>query len=333
MKYVNSGSPQIRDNATTKRIMIDVCIALLPATILGCIFLALQNPQYAIHSAMLMVISVLSAVVAELVYKLIAKVPFQQALKEFDFSSVVTGMLIGMNLYQDSKWYAAVLTSVFAIIVVKMLFGGTGKNVVNPAIAGRIFAYISFGAGFGASVEVSTGSATTGATPLHKYIFNNANGIDLWNLFLGKDIVGCIGEISKIALLVGGVYLVVRGVVNFRWPLVYMIVTGITTVIISVASGTHFVIAIDKFLPSILSGGLMLGAIFMATDYVTSPVTKLGKYIYYVFLGIITAVLRNAVQAEAVSFAILLGNLVVPLIDSFVVNRPFGWHKLQKEVK
>ncbi len=332
MKYVNSGSPQIRDNATTKRIMIDVCIALLPATIVGCIFLALQNPQYAIHSAILMVISVLSAVAAEFVYKLVAKVPFQKVLADFDYSSVVTGMLIGMNLYQDSQWYVAVLASVFAIVLVKMIFGGTGKNIVNPAIVGRIFVYISFGAGLSASTGTD-GTATTGATPLHKYVFNNANGIDLWNLFLGKDISGCIGEISKIALLIGGVYLVLRGVINFRWPLVYMLVTGITTVIISVATGTHFVIAIDKFLPSILSGGLMLGAIFMATDYVTSPITKLGKYIYYVFLGVITAILRNAIQAEAVSFAILLGNLVVPLIDNFVVNRPFGWRKQQKEVQ
>lgn len=332
MKYVNSGSPQIRDNATTKRIMIDVCIALLPATIVGCIFLALQNPQYAIHSAILMVISVLSAVAAEFVYKLVAKVPFQKVLADFDYSSVVTGMLIGMNLYQDSQWYVAVLASVFAIVLVKMIFGGTGKNIVNPAIVGRIFVYISFGAGLSASTGAE-GTATTGATPLHKYVFNNANGIDLWNLFLGKDIGGCIGEISKIALLIGGVYLVLRGVINFRWPLVYMLVTGITTVIISVATGTHFVIAIDKFLPSILSGGLMLGAIFMATDYVTSPITKLGKYIYYVFLGVITAILRNAIQAEAVSFAILLGNLVVPLIDNFVVNRPFGWRKQQKEVQ
>ncbi len=342
MKYVNSGSPQIRDNATTKRIMIDVCIALLPATIVGCLLLGLLNVQYAIQSVILMVIAVLSAVASEFVYKLIAKVPFKQILEEFDYTSVVTGMLIGMNLYQNSKWYAAVLASVFAIVVVKMLFGGTGKNIVNPAIAGRIFAYISFGAGFGGTMgfekfhmsPISSGSVQVGATPLQALLGDGITcTLSNLELFLGTGVPGCIGEISKIALLAGGVYLVCRGVLNFRWPLVYIAVTGVTTSVIAIVGGATFADALGQFLPSILSGGLFLGAIFMATDYVTTPVTKLGKYVYFVFLGIITAVLREAIGAEVVSFAILLGNLVVPLIDNYLVRRPFGWHKPAKEVK
>lgn len=341
MKYVNSGSPQIRDNTNTKRIMIDVCIALLPATIVGCVLLGLLNPQYAIQSAILMVISVVSAVVAEFVYKLCAKVPFKQILDEFDYTSVVTGMLIGMNLYQNSKWYAAVLASVFAIAVVKMLFGGTGKNIVNPAIAGRIFAYISFGAGFGGTMgfertyssPLTYGSVQAGATPLQAVLGEAKCTLSNLDLFIGTGVPGCIGEISKVALLLGGVYLVCRGVLNFRWPLIYIAVTGVTTVVIELIGGAGFNQALGVFLPSILSGGLFLGAIFMATDYVTAPITKLGKYIYYALLGVITAVLRDAVGAEVVSFAILLGNLIVPLIDSYVVRRPFGWHKPAKEVK
>lgn len=341
MKYVNSGSPQIRDNATTKRIMIDVCIALLPAIIVGCVLLGLLNIQYGIQSAILVVIATLSAVAAEFVYKLVAKVPFKKILDEFDFTSVVTGMLIGMNLYHNSKWYAAMLASVFAIVVVKMLFGGTGKNIVNPALAGRIFAYISFGAGFGGTMgfeklhlsPMTAGSVQTGATPLQAVLGDATCTLSNLDLFIGTGVPGCIGEISKVALLLGGVYLVCRGVLNFRWPLVYIAVTGITTVVIELIGGADFTDAIGIFLPSILSGGLFLGAIFMATDYVTTPVTKLGKYVYFVFLGVITAILRDAVGAEVVSFAILLGNLVVPLIDNYFVRRPFGWRKPAKEVK
>lgn len=341
MKYVSSGSPQIRDNTSTKRIMIDVCIALLPATIVGCVLLGLTNAQYGIQSAILMVISVLSAVAAEFVFKLVTKVSFKQILDEFDFTSVVTGMLIGMNLYQNSKWYAAVLSSVFAIVVVKMLFGGTGKNIVNPAIAGRIFGYISFGAGFGGTMgldkvhfsPISYGSGAAGATPLQAVLGDATCTLNNLDLFIGTGVPGCIGEISKVALLVGGIYLVCRGVLNFRWPLVYIALTGVTTVVIELIGGAGFTVALGKFLPSILSGGLFLGAIFMATDYVTAPVTKLGKYVYFALLGIITAILRDAVGAEVVSFVILLGNLIVPLIDNYFVRRPFGYHKPAKEVK
>ena len=341
MKYVSSGSPQIRDNTSTKRIMIDVCIALLPATIVGCVLLGLMSPQYGIQSAILMVISVLSAVAAEFVFKLVTKVSFKQILDEFDFTSVVTGMLIGMNLYQNSKWYAAVLSSVFAIVVVKMLFGGTGKNIVNPAIAGRIFGYISFGAGFGGTMgldkvhlsPISYGSVAAGATPLQAVLGDATCTLNNLDLFIGTGVPGCIGEISKVALLVGGIYLVCRGVLNFRWPLVYIALTGVTTVVIELIGGAGFTAALGKFLPSILSGGLFLGAIFMATDYVTAPVTKLGKYVYFALLGIITAILRDAVGAEVVSFVILLGNLIVPLIDNYFVRRPFGYHKPAKEGK
>lgn len=363
--YVYSSSPHIKSPNTTRRIMIDVCIALLPACIAGCVLMGTANPAYSklgLLSAMHLIICCLSAVAAEFVFLLCCKKPFMTILKEFDFTSLVTGLLIGMNLYPTSKWYVGILASVFAIVVVKMLFGGTGKNIVNPAIAGRIFAFIAFGAAFGGAMgfvnpnsgsavsvtsAISKGSVTAGATPLQ--ILMGAEGTSTLNnldLFLGTGVAGTIGETCKLALIAGGVYLVVRGVLNFRWPLVYVATTGVVAVLIvwiescmkdgkfvGALMSSKFVPALQTFLPSILSGGLILGAIFMATDYVTTPNTKVGNYVYFVCLGILTAVLRKAVKGEVVSFAILLMNLLVPLFDLYIRRKPFGYVKPVKEKK
>lgn len=356
--YIYSSSPQIRSKRTTRAVMIDVCIALLPACIAGCVLLGVSGGASAGLGAFLqLAIASVAAVLAEFVYLLCCKKPFQQILKEFDFSSLVTGMLVGMNMYYNSKWYVPLLASVFAIVVVKMLFGGTGKNIVNPAITGRIFAFISFGAAFGgtmyfvnesgnASKVLSpiTGGYIQGATPLQALFGAQTGGNTLTNLdlFLGTGVPGCIGEICKVALIAGGIYLIVRGVLNFRWPLVYILTTGVVAVLLTwndlcaaetatkVDVGAKFVEALGTFLPHVLSGGLILGAVFMATDFVTTPNTKLGNYIYFVLLGVITAVLRRAVKGEAVSFAILLMNLLVPLIDKLIVRKPFGYVKPQK---
>ena len=363
-KYVYSSSPHIKSPVTTRRIMIDVCIALLPACIAGCVLMGIANPVYpqlGLLSFMQLAICCVSSVAAEFVYLLCCKKPFMNILKEFDFTSLVTGLLIGMNLYPTSKWYVGIFASVFAIVVVKMLFGGTGKNIVNPAIAGRIFAFIAFGAAFGGAMgfvnpgngeaitvnsPVSGGKAT-GATPL-QILMGTEGESTLTNLdlLLGTGVAGCIGEVCKLALIIGGIYLVVRGVLNFRWPLVYIATTGVVAVLIAwidactvdgkfVAAlmDIKFVPALQAFLPSILSGGLILGAIFMATDYVTTPNTKLGNYIYFVLLGILTAVLRKAVKGEAVSFAILLMNLLVPMFDMYIRRKPFGYVKPVKEKK
>ena len=369
-QYVYSSSPHIKSPRTTRRIMIDVCIALLPACIAGCVLMFLANPAYpdlGWYSVMHLAICCLSAVAAEFVFLLCCKKSFKQILQQFDFSSLVTGLLIGMNLYPTSKWYVGILASVFAIVVVKMLFGGTGKNVVNPAIAGRIFAFISFGAAFGGamnfvnpnpdstqylqSITVNSplsGGTCAGATPL-KALFDSQTTSTLTNLdlFLGTGVAGCIGETCKLALIVGGIYLVVRGVLNFRWPLVYIATTGVVAVLIAWIQGCYnsdgvfvsqllgvkFGEALNTFLPTILSGGLILGAIFMATDYVTTPNTKLGNYIYFVCLGVLTAVLRAALKGEAVSFAILLMNLLVPLFDLYIRRKPFGYVKPEKKRK
>ena len=365
-QYVYSSSPHIKSPNTTRRIMIDVCIALLPACIAGCVLMGVANPAYSklgLLSFMQLLICCLSSVVAEFVYLLCCKKSFKTILHEFDFTSLVTGLLIGMNLYPTSKWYVGILASVFAIVVVKMLFGGTGKNVVNPAIAGRIFAFIAFGAAFGGAMgyvnprngeavsiisTISKGSVTAGATPLQA-LFNSDYTSTLSNLdlFLGTGVAGTIGETCKLALIAGGIYLVVRGVLNFRCPLVYIFTTGVVAVLITwiescirddgqfvvALMGSKLVPALKTFLPSILSGGLILGAIFMATDYVTTPNTKVGNYVYFVCLGVLTAVLRRAVKGEAVSFAILLMNLLVPLFDLYIRRKPFGYVKPVKQKK
>ena len=369
--YIYSSSPQIKSPRTTRRIMIDVCIALLPACIAGCILMGTANLAYASLGAlsfMHLAICCITSVASEWIFLLCCKKPFKQILKEFDFTSLVTGMLIGMNLYPTSKWYVGIFASIFAIVVVKMLFGGTGKNLVNPAIAGRVFAFIAFGAAFGGVMHyanpnllgnpveitsaISHGKVTAGATPLQVLlggtsVQNTTSTLTNLDLFLGTGVAGCIGETCKLALIAGGVYLVIRGVLNFRWPIVYIATTGLVTVLITwIESGfnsdgkfipsllgdaSRFADAWSVFLPSILSGGLILGAIFMATDYVTTPNTKLGNYIYFAFLGVLTAVLRKAIKGEAVSFAILLGNLLVPLFDLYIRRKPFGYVKPERK--
>lgn len=363
-KFVYSSSPHVKSPRTTKRIMIDVCIALLPACIAGCVLMGMANPAYpqlGWLSFMHLAICCLTAVASEFIYLLCCKKSFTNILREFDFTSLVTGLLIGMNLYPTSKWYTGMLASVFAIVVVKMLFGGTGKNIVNPAIAGRIFAFIAFGAAFGGAMTYAnpangnainvtspvTGNSLAGATPLQALFGAELTGsLSNLDLLLGTGVAGTIGETCKIALIIGGIYLVVRGVLNFRWPLVYIVSTGVVAVLIAwiegvssletvngVMIGVKFEEAIKIFLPSILSGGLILGAIFMATDYVTTPNTKLGNYIYFVLLGVLTAVLRRAVKGEAVSFAILLMNLLVPMFDLYIRRKPFGYVKPVKQKK
>lgn len=366
VNYVYSSSPHIKSPRTTRRIMIDVCIALLPACIAGCVLMGTANaafPQLGWLSFMHLAICCISSVASEWIFLLCCKKPFKQIIREFDFTSLVTGMLIGMNLYPTSKWYVGILASIFAIVVVKMLFGGTGKNLVNPAIAGRVFAFIAFGAAFGGAMgyvnpntntamsfssAISNGSVTAGATPLQTLFKSDlTSSLNGWDLLLGTGVAGTIGETCKLALIAGGIYLVIRGVLNFRWPLVYIAVTGVVSVFItwidlchnsdgvfvSALMSSKFSEALQTFVPSILSGGLILGAIFMATDYVTTPNTKLGNYVYFALLGVLTAVLRRAVKGEAVSFAILLMNLLVPLFDLIFRRRPFGYVKPQKEPK
>ena len=320
-KLIYSSSPHIKAKRTTRQIMIDVCIALMPATIVGIIY-------FGLYALLLVALSVSFAVIGEYIYLLAAGKSFTEITKQFDFSSVITGLLIGLTIGTNYPFYSPIFGSLFAVIAVKMLFGGTGKNIVNPAIAGRVFMFISFqwavgawlfpvfGSVFGETVETSA----TAVVNVSQGIVPEMSVLDM---LLGTGMQGCIGETCKLAILAGGIYLACRRVINIVYPLIFIALTGLTTVI---TCGFDF----SMFLPAILSGGLILGAIFMATDYTTTPNTKAGNIIYFAFLGILTAVLRYATKMETVSFAILLMNLTVPLIDKFILNKPFGYKKPQK---
>ncbi|MBQ7236531.1 MAG: RnfABCDGE type electron transport complex subunit D [Clostridia bacterium] len=324
LKY--SSSPHVKAPRTTRQIMIQVCIALMPAAIMGIVYFGLM-------AAALIAISVLSAITSEFVFNLIIGKNIKQSARDFDFTSCVTGILIALSIGAQTPWYVPIFANAFAIIVVKMLFGGTGKNLVNPAVTGRVFAFMSFTSimasgwvapAIGSIIGATPINPTTGATILTD-IFTNGTlpTLSNWDLLLGTGVAGCIGETCKIALIVGGIYLAVIGIINIGYPVIYIAVTGLFTVCLN---GFEFA----YFLPSILSGGLILGAIFMATDYTTTPNTTLGNVIYFTLLGLVTAGLRQATGIEVVSFVILLMNLFVPLIDKFVINKPFGFQKIKK---
>lgn len=324
--YLYSSSPHVKSPKTTKSIMIDVCIALLPACVMGVVL-------FGLNAFLIIVTSLLSAVASEFVYNLICKKSFKQTAKEFDFTSCITGLLIALSIGSQAPLYVPVLANVFAIIVVKMIFGGTGKNLVNPAITGRIFVFISFtailsGGWIAPSISSIFGGTsfdpTTSATILTNSLSGNATlSMHPVDLLLGTGLYGCIGETCKIALLLGAIYLAFRKVINISYPIIYIAVTGLFSVALL---GFDF----NAFLPSILTGGLFLGAFFMATDYTTTPNTTLGNVIYFAVLGLVTAGLRVATGIEVVSFAILLMNLFVPFFDKFIIPKPFGYKKNKK---
>lgn len=326
-----STTPHVKTRRTTRKIMLDVLIALIPATVAGIVYFGWE-------AAVLVLIGVASAVLTEFVWYLLANKVWKhgkQTLRgfaaQFDFTSCITGLLLALTLPAAIKsWYMPLLGSVFAVGVVKMLFGGTGKNIANPAIAGRIFLFISFSAmtvypaaRFGAIS--SDFSLTTGPTQLNNLLQGNKTLSPL-DLFLGTGVAGCIGETCKLALLVGFLYLIARGVVKWYLPLLMIAAEGLFAVALE---GFNFAV----FLPSILSGGLLLGAVFMATDYVTTPKTKLGNILYFLLLGLLTAGLRKATGIEVVSFCILLMNFTVFLFDMVLKARPFGYRRAKKEAQ
>lgn len=319
-----SSSPHQKSRQTTRRIMIDVLIALLPATVVGCVF-------FGYKAVIVLAASIAAAIATEFIWLFACGKNIRYILKQFDFTSAVTGLLLGLCLNSGCAWYVAVLSAVFAVGVVKMLFGGTGKNLVNPAITGRIFAFIAFQSivinGFTLpNFSPALSDVFTGATPLKVLTEGSPESLSSLgnlNLFLGIGVAGCIGETSKAALLVGYIYLVVRRVIDWKFPLITIASCGLMSVALN---GFNFA----YFLPSILSGGLFLGAIFMATDYVTSPKTQLASVIYFLILGVVIAALRKATGIEVVSFAIMLMNLLVPLFNRYIRPKPFGYKKQKR---
>ena len=327
-KLLISNTPHVRARATTKSIMIDVMIALAPASLMGIV-------AFGAKAVAIIALSLVSCVGSEIIFRLIKREKFKDILKNFDFTSAVTGLILALNLGTQildtfAGVFIPVLGGIFAIVVVKMLFGGTGKNFVNPAAAARVFLVMSFPlmmtAGWAAtnlsSIYVSTVPA--GETVLSGVLSRPATyGISNLDLLLGTGVGGSVGEVSKIALIAGGAYLCVKKVIDWKYPLILLAAEGLTA---SLLAGSF-----DMFLPSVLSGGLMLGAIFMATDYVTTPNTTAGNIIYFAALGIVTAALRYKNGSEVVSYCILLMNFTVPLIDRYIIPKPFGYEKKKKD--
>lgn len=299
-----SSSPHIHTNNSTQRIMLDVIISLLPATIAGTVL-------FGIRAALVVAVCIAATVISEAIFNIIIKK--DQTIG--DFSAVVTGLLLGLNLPANIPLWQAVIGSFFAIVIVKCCFGGLGCNMVNPAITARVFMVISFGAMATTAFPVDT---VAGPTPLA--VINRSVMPDLAPLFWGK-IGGTIGETCVPALLIGFIYLLSRKVISWHLPVTYIFTAYLFT--LAIFNGNAMMALAD-----IMSGGLFLGAIFMATDYVTSPSTAWGKIIFGIGAGIITVLIRIwGVYPEGVSFAILLMNILTPYIDKWTALKIFGGKK------
>ena len=305
-----SSSPHVRDKSSTTRIMLDVCIALLPACVFGVI-------NFGIKALWVLLVAVVTCVLSEFAYEKILHKPITIG----DLSAVVTGLLIGMNMPSTIPLWMVALGSVFAIIVVKQLFGGLGQNFMNPALAARCFLLISFAG----RMTTFTYDGVTGATPLAILKTEGVAGVDLLDMFLGTT-AGVIGETCVPAILAGALYLLIRKVIAPTIPLVYI---AVFSIFILIFGGEGF--DLEFLAAHLCGGGLMLGAFFMATDYVTSPVTTAGKIIYAAILGILTGLFRVfGNSAEGVSYAIIFTNLLVPLIEKLTVPLAFGVKKERK---
>ena len=308
MKLTVASSPHIRGNFRTNRIMLDVVLALLPALVVGICVLG-------IRALVVTLVSVAAALVAEWTY---AKVTHTRNTVP-DGSAMVTGLLLAMTLPATVPYWQAVLGSAFAIIVVKSLCGGLGQNIFNPALTARALLLLVWPVGL---TRFEGLDGVTAATPLHHMVMPALPEESLMDMFIGRC-PGSIGEVSALALLLGGAYLVYRKVISVRIPAAYL---GTMAVLTLVFSKTGDPLRWMGY--SLLSGGVMLGAIFMATDYATSPVTPKGQIVYGIGCGVLTVLFRYyGLFPEGVTYAILLMNALVWVIDRYTAPRRFGIRK------
>lgn len=305
-----TASPHVRSNRTVKKDMLDVIIALIPA--------GLASVYYFGYRALILILaSVLTCVLSEYIFNKATK--RKQSIK--DLSAVVTGILLAYNVPFTLPVWQMVIGAMFAIIVAKMFFGGIGQNIVNPALAARAFLMASWSETMTSFVPpqrvatlktVKDVSMVSGATPL-----SDPASFSTMDLFLG-NIPGCLGEVSALAILIGACYLIVRKVIHVRIPLTYIVTA---TVLLGIFGADGFAAS----LRNILSGGMLLGAFFMATDYTTTPMTIKGQYVFAIGAGILTAIIRVwGGYPEGVSYSILLMNLVVPIIEAHTRPKTFG---------
>ena len=300
-KMLVSPSPQIRDNISTSKVMTHVLVALCPA-------LAMSSYVFGGRALMLKGFCMITALIWERLCNLIMKRPDSTK----DVSALVTGMLLAFNLPVTMPYWQAAIGTFVAIVIVKQLFGGLGQNFANPAIVGRIVLMLAFTGNMTHWVVpfYDPDNIVTGATPLAAAHSAPADYLDL---FLGK-VGGCLGEVSAAALLIGGIYLIMMKIISVHTPLAFI--------------GTVFVFSYlcgEDGIYQILAGGVMLGAFFMATDYVTSPITPMGQIVFGVVLGLLTGIFRLwGASPEGVSYAIILSNLFVPMIERVTLPKAFG---------
>lgn len=297
-----SSNPHIRSFWTTRRIMLCVIISLLPAAAFG-VF------NFGLDALVLIIVTIASTVLSETVFNLICK----KKNTIGDLSAVVTGLLLALNLPSSAPWWIGVVGGAFAIIVVKMLFGGLGQNFMNPALGARCFLLISF-------TSIMTNfecDAYSGATPLA--LLKNGQSVNVFNMVIGRT-AGTIGETSVIAIVFGACILIMCGIIDLKIPGSYLI-SFVIFLILFGGQGLDF----GYIAANLAGGGLMLGAFFMATDYATRPITTKGQYVFGILLGILTGIFRvYGAGAEGVSYAIIIGNLLVPLIEKITMPKPFG---------
>lgn len=297
-----SSSPHIRSKATTSNIMMLVAIALLPASAFG-----VWN--FGLPAFGMLVTTTVVAVLTEYIYEKL----MHKKITINDWSAAVTGLLLGLNMPPTAPWWMGAIGSVFAILIVKQLFGGLGQNFMNPALGARCFLLIAFAA----DMTNFTTDAYSGATPLAA--LRNGEAVNSMDMLIGKT-AGTIGETSVIAILIGAIFLILMGVIDLRIPGSY-IVTFIVFLILFSGHGFDW----NYIVAELCGGGLMLGAFFMATDYVTSPITPKGQFVYGIILGVLTGLFRLfGGSAEGVSYAIIISNLLVPLIERVTLPKPFG---------
>ena len=317
LKLIASSSPHIRSNEDTRSIMLDVIIALLPA-------LAWSVYCFGWKALLLTAVSVVSCVFFEWAYRKAMK----KSCMVGDLSAVVTGILLSFVCPVDLPWWVIIIGAFFSIVVVKQLYGGIGCNFLNPALAGRAFLLASYATWMTTwAIPQIRPDVTSAATPMaimkegtEEAFTTLMSNYSIGDMFLGK-VGGSLGEVSALCLLVGGVYLLIRKVISWQIPVAYIGTVAILTLIAAPAGIDN----VQYMLYNVFGGGLMLGAWFMATDYVTTPITPRGQYVYGVCLGVLTAVFRLfGGSAEGVSYAIIFCNLLVPMIERVTRHPAFG---------
>lgn len=315
MGYIVSPSPHVKSNTSTAQIMRDVIIALVPAIIAGVAI-------FGIRSLWVILSALIGAVLSEHIWCMCLK----KKTTITDGSAIVTGILLALTLPVNIPLYMPFLGSVFAIIIVKELFGGLGNNFMNPALAGRAFLLASFSSEMTSFTKPFSVDAITTVTPLRALKAHENLAATYKDLFLG-NIGGCIGEVCAFALIIGFIYLLVRKIILPHATISYVLGVGMLGYIFGYEG-----LFTGDFLVSILTGGVLLGGIFMLTDYVTSPTTKMGNVIYGLIAALITTFIRlKGGYPEGVCYSILLVNILAPQIDKFFIPKKFGYVKIRKE--